>query len=417
MRTGFCCILVLITLFEPHAGYGAYEGNIAQSVQWLTGQQNADGSWGNDATGKFINTVEVVQALRAAGHRNSSYFRGITWLENHSADNSDFLARRALALGAHGDDLSAAISRLESYQDVTIPGREAWGISSAYIRSPLDTALVLNTLGAFNSDADIESAITYLKSSQLAGAETGWPVGLETASDAFSTAMIIKAIAPLQTQDPSLSVNVANGVAALGRKVNSASPLYLQALTAHAALVANNTDIAQPLLTNIQTAQGSDGSWSASIYQTALALRAFAAADGTDSGASLTQVLIPDAALRAAINAALGRNAMDQIDRAELARLTTLTAADTGIADLTGLEWAVNLASADLRNNEITSTTALSHLTHLTDLQLEGNPVYIAQTDTDVPTLPEWGMLLMACLLIGVGVRQQQRNTFGLNRH
>lgn len=415
MRTGFCCILVLITLFGPHVGYGAYEGNIAQAVQWLTGQQNADGSWGSDATGKFINTVEAVQALRAAGHRNSAYFRGVAWLENHSADNSDFLSRRALALGTHGDDLSAAISRLENDQNTSIPGREAWGVSSAYIRSPLDTALVLNTLGAFSSDADIGAAITYLKSSQLTGTDKGWPVGLETASDAFSTAMIIKALVPLQTQDPSLSVNIANGVAALSGKVNGASPLYLQALAAHAALVANNTSVAQPLLANLQAAQGGDGNWSANIYQTTLAMRAFAAADGTDGGANLTPVLIPDATLRAAINAALGRSAMDQIDRAELARLTTLNGANKGIADLTGLEWAVNLATADLRNNKITSTTALSHLTHLTNLQLEGNPVYVAQTDGDVPTLPEWGMILMACLLIGLGARQQQRTTFGLN--
>jgi hypothetical protein len=271
---------------------------------------------------------------------------------------------------------------------------------------------VLHTLSALGTGTDLGAVIAYLKASQLTGADKGWVVGLESTSDAFTTAMVVKALAPLQSQDPSLSVPVANAVATLGANVNSGSPVYLQALAAHAAKLANATATAGPLFTNLATTQGADGSWSSGrAYDTALALRAFAAADGIDNDSNQTAVAIPSAGLRTAINASLGRNALDSIDRAELARLTDLNAANMGISDLTGLEWAINLRSADLRNNKINSTTPLDNLAQLTNLQLDGNPVVVAQaTDEDIPTLPEWGMIIMACLLMGLGIRRQRIN-------
>lgn len=409
----FSLVIFVVALLLPSFGFASYGSNRERAVQWLVARQNTDGSWGANETDKFLNTVETVQALRAAGNRNSSYFKGITWLENHAADNSDFLARGALALGTHGDDLSAEVARLESYQDTSIPGHSAWGVSPAYLQSPLDTAVVLSTLTNLGTIADLGAARNYLKNSQLTGADKGWTVGLESASNAFATAMVVKALVPLQSQDPSLSTIIANGVATLGAKVNSGSPYYLQAFTAYTALLANAATTAQPLLNNLTTAQGVDGSWSGRIYDTALALRAFAAADGTDNGSSQTSVAIPDAGLRTAINASLGRNALDSIDRAELARLTDLNAANMGISNLTGLEWAKNLRSADLRNNKINSTIPLNNLALLTVLQLDGNPVVAAEaTDSDIPTLPEWGMIIMACLLIGIGIRHQRFNRY-----
>jgi hypothetical protein len=254
-------------------------------------------------------------------------------------------------------------------------------------------------------------AIAYLKANQLTGADKGWVVGLGSTSDALTTAMVVKALAPLQSQDPSLSVTVANAVATLGANVNSGSPVYLQALAARAAKLANASATAGPLFTNLATTQSADGSWSSGrAYDTALALWALAAADNRDTGAGQTPVGVSDPGLRAAINASLGRNAMDSIDRTELEGLTELLASGMGISDLTGLEWAVNLTHADLRNNHITSTAQLDNLTQLVNLQLDGNPVIIAQTtDEDIPTLPEWGVIIMASLLAGIAVKQQQQ--------
>jgi len=86
-------------------------------------------------------------------------------------------------------------------------------------------------------------------------------------------------------------------------------------------------------------------------------------------------VIMPDANLRAAVCSALGKNPNDTLTSEDMGKLTTLIAPGRGITDLTGLEWAVNLTSLDLRNNNISTTAALAGLTRLTYLNLDGNPI------------------------------------------
>ena len=93
-------------------------------------------------------------------------------------------------------------------------------------------------------------------------------------------------------------------------------------------------------------------------------------------GATATQVIsvnIPDANLRAKIESALGKTSGDPITAAEMATLTTLTAQDASISNLTGLETATNLTTLKLGNNTISNISALSGLTSLTELHLWDN--------------------------------------------
>ena len=102
---------------------------------------------------------------------------------------------------------------------------------------------------------------------------------------------------------------------------------------------------------------------------------------------------------------------MDSIDRSELLRLTDLSAVGMSISDLTGLEWATNLRTADLQNNNISSTAPIDGLTQLTSVSLDGNPVVMVAgdgNDQDVPTLPEWGVIIMAVLLFVSAARHQR---------
>lgn len=361
--------LLLLTSVQP--ARAEYRNNIDLAAQWLVSRQNNDGSWGSAEGARFILTVETVQALYATGLRNNAYYRGVTWLENHAAGNADYSARAALALAAHGDNVAAAVAGLSAAQNTTVAGRSGWGVGAGYLQSPLDTALVLNSL-AILGGADEQAAIDYLKSAQLPNA--GWAAGQETTTDPFTTAWVVKALAPLQAQDATLPAALTNAANTLNTLVTSGAPPHLQALSAHAALLLDQTSVAQPHLAALVAAQASDGSWSQRVYDTALALRALAAADGLDSAANLSAVDIPDAKLRAAINTALGRNVMDSLYRGDLARLTTLNANGAGIGSLTGLEWAVNLTHADLRNNHITSTGPINGLAQL-NAQLAGNPV------------------------------------------
>ena len=88
-------------------------------------------------------------------------------------------------------------------------------------------------------------------------------------------------------------------------------------------------------------------------------------------------VKIPDANLRSAVLTALGRSSTDEdpISSSEMATLTTLTAQNAGISDLTGLQRAVNLKTLDLSGNALDDDDVqrLLKLTQLETLDLSGN--------------------------------------------
>ena len=86
-------------------------------------------------------------------------------------------------------------------------------------------------------------------------------------------------------------------------------------------------------------------------------------------------VSIPDSNLRAAIERRLGKASGDPITTSDMAALRSLTARESNISDLTGMEHAINLTSLDLGYNSISDITSLSGLTKLTWLYLLGNSI------------------------------------------
>ena len=86
-------------------------------------------------------------------------------------------------------------------------------------------------------------------------------------------------------------------------------------------------------------------------------------------------VTIPDSNLRTAIRTALGVAMGVQIGPSEFARLKYLNVPDATIGNLTGLEFATNLAELNLYNNSVSDISALRGLTQLTMLRLWGNSV------------------------------------------
>ena len=83
------------------------------------------------------------------------------------------------------------------------------------------------------------------------------------------------------------------------------------------------------------------------------------------SGDSETVVDIPDAALRKAVEAALGKSDGDPVTRGEMATLARLDARRGGVRQLTGMEYAINLEWLDLLRNDIADLSPLSGLTSL----------------------------------------------------
>ena len=82
---------------------------------------------------------------------------------------------------------------------------------------------------------------------------------------------------------------------------------------------------------------------------------------------------IPDAGLRAALEAALDKESDAPIMRTEIESLTSLDASNRGIRNPGALYYATNLTSLNLTDNEITDTLNLRHLTQLVRLELAGN--------------------------------------------
>ena len=94
--------------------------------------------------------------------------------------------------------------------------------------------------------------------------------------------------------------------------------------------------------------------------------------DGDGIGDACDSILIPDANLKAAIEAALGVTDPTPVD---MLNLTTLFASNTSIADLTGIEYATNLDPLFLQNNQISDISPLAGLTSLKSLELNRNQI------------------------------------------
>ena len=86
---------------------------------------------------------------------------------------------------------------------------------------------------------------------------------------------------------------------------------------------------------------------------------------------------IPDSALRAAVETALGKNAGDTITQAEMGdeSFKIFPASKRNISDLTGLEYATSLQYVYLEWNSISDLSPLSNLTGLEHLHLENNQI------------------------------------------
>jgi photosystem II stability/assembly factor-like uncharacterized protein len=366
---------VLTMAFPALAIGSSYSIAANRAADWLVQNQNSDGSWGNNENVKFPYTQEAVMALRALNRRTPAYYWGVTWLENHAAPNVDYKARRVLALAPHGDNVQADLADIQAAQALAQPGNNGWGLTQEYQGSAMDTALALLAYSQLGVSTNLQLALNYLKLTQLTGSDMGWPMAQDSASDPMTTALVVQSLVGYKSSDSSLATSIANGVASLTLHVGTNSPVQIQALATLAYLWAGYPAVATPLLNNMSVVQRYDGSWSSDAYVTALVIRAMAAALGSDLPALSDIVFVSDPNLRTAINKALGRNSMDAITKGDMANLITLNAAGMGISNLTGLEWAVNLTSADLSNNNITSTSPIANL-HLTQLQLSGNPCY-----------------------------------------
>lgn len=395
---------LLIGGLAPSAFAGPYDSAGQRAADWLAANMiPTDKTWGGEQDLKYLIEAEVVLGLASWNRRGYEYYAALTWLSNHFPANVDFTSRRVLALQPGGQSVRRDVDFLSAVQSMNLvaPGNGGLGLNAGYQGSPLDTALALQAYTQAAATTNVPAAIASLKNAQLTGADKGWIVGQATSSDPITTAQVLIALMPYQGGDATLVTPIANGLAALNAKVGTASTPVKKALSALANVRADaGSSQAAALLGNLVATQGADGSWGGDVQATALALRALAAGAGRDAPLLRTPVVVADDKLRAAINVALSRNALDTLNQGELAQLASLDISGQGVASLTGLEYATNITYLDARYNNITSWTPVESLPQQPATERAGNPGYPSDYRTDdVPTLPEWGAILMAALL------------------
>ena len=100
-------------------------------------------------------------------------------------------------------------------------------------------------------------------------------------------------------------------------------------------------------------------------------------------------VSIPDANLRAAIEAALNKGAGDVITVEDMATLTELKVPGLGISDLTGLDSATNLRELSLRDNQISDLSPVAGLIRLRSLWINNNPISVISPVKGLTNLTE----------------------------
>ena len=86
-------------------------------------------------------------------------------------------------------------------------------------------------------------------------------------------------------------------------------------------------------------------------------------------------VVVSDAALYTAIVSALGKSPNSNLTVSDMLKLTTLTADNMDILELTGLEQASNLTTVSLNSNNLSDIAPLAGLSKLTTLSLNNNRI------------------------------------------
>lgn len=409
------CVAVL--MLSGAALAGTYATPTQRAADWLEAQQDvSDGSWRDTSEARtFLQTTEAVLALHQANRRRGAYYSGQTWIENHDPQNLDARARRLLVLRATQSSAQQDIDALLAAVSTPAAGQSGWGLAKRYRASPLDTALALDALRTVGASFDSAQAIVYLKATQLTPAgDRGWPTAAGSTTDAYTTARVVQALAAYKGSDSSLTTPLANAVATLKIKVGTSSAPHLRAAAALAYLRMDpNSADARTLLDSITAIQRPDGGFDAGVFATGLIVQSFAAAEGADATASRERVDVTDAALRTAINEALGRGSMDQLNRGELSQLTTLDISNRGVTSLNGLQYASNLTTLYAANNAISDTSPIAALTNLTMIDLSGNPctgcnTQVASIDGDVP-IPLWALAMLGAALMGAVGRAGRR--------
>ncbi len=255
---------------------------IDNGIGWLKSSQNANGSWGEDTTvSTYVSTATACEALGALNPSDSSYIKGITYLDSLEAKNSIHLSQKIKALASSDIDLSSLQDTLLTYYSPPIGGFTF----DKEERDVLSTAFALISLheSGYPVNENIGWSIGYLMDKQdTAGF---WRYNDENISSLYLTALCVISLEHYQTYFI-LSQQINNGATWLTEQQNTngsfgedttsvyESALALTALMSEITLDVTRTTAISAARDFLISEQDSNGSWNNNAYETALAILA-----------------------------------------------------------------------------------------------------------------------------------------------
>lgn len=425
----------------------------AKGIAYLIQTQKGDGSFVAAPGLEVQSTGAAIEALANAGMKSSqTYSRATAWLLNTDPASIDAQTRRIIALKTAGVVLTPMLDKLLPQKSKS--DRAIWGAYENFDTSFPDTPLAWNAIRAAgytytNQVNELANAV-YCEVLPAQRTDGGWPFikpltstpATATASALLSTVYLVRELQAVRTAygwdsntcgvSYSLVSAINNGVNYLLTKKNAdggfgeggVSGALETALAYRAIQSVNATHTAlgpaQDYLINTQQA---DGAWSNALA-TGLALNTFAATTLADTDKDgipdtvepilLTNLNVPDSS---------GFVDGNGQSTSGLTTARTLPAAYQGSAYSTplGASTGYALASGILppgltlaANGAVSGTPTQVGTYNFTYTAASGTElVQIAVVspalEGDVPTLPEWGAILMATLLLAATAWRQRR--------
>lgn len=440
------------------------DGARGTGVAYLLSHQNGDGSFKSPAGLEIAATATAVDALAVAGvKRGQSYASAIAYLANADGGSIDSQARALASLRSAGLDVSARENQLLASRNTA----GAWGTYSGFSSAFPDTTLALSALPLPTAGNDFLAAACVILQAQRP--DNSWsyfrsntataPANL-SAGAIMPTAYAVSALNTFSVSVVSvtcdgqtvysLATAISNGVAWLQGKRNASDGGFGEggvSSVLETALVYNALNgLSSPpqpatsgALAYLLAQQSANGSWRDDVFQTALVLRSFPATTMTDTDKDG----IPDAS-----EIPLGKNS-NLADSRDLmpgngAGGIGLTAPALAASGQTYQGFSVNLVvsggtppytfklvagslppGVQLAANGLISgiptaagdydfdyavSDASGTVTHRVGQLSIAAAAPPPSSDGDVPTLPEWGAILLAALLLGT-IRRQSRST------
>ncbi|HEV2331617.1 MAG TPA: carboxypeptidase regulatory-like domain-containing protein [Gammaproteobacteria bacterium] len=252
----------------------------ATGVSWLQSQLQTDGSFTN-ANGIATNTQaesEALKALTATNDPQANLTAGL--IDADTTGDTETLSRQIPASVGTSQSASTRVTTLLANQNLDGSFSDFPGYQSTYF----DTAyalVALNAAGQGSSDAAHNAALYLANNQGSDGSWTDWQ-GNDTA---YSTALVVEALAPYRLQLASMALAIKNGTAYLSSVRQAGGDWgesFINAQVTLALALGNaDTTLVTSAAGDLANAQLADGSWGDDVFTTALALRAAVAVHAT----------------------------------------------------------------------------------------------------------------------------------------